>query len=302
MSLRKTISALAAACLLFVSGCSSAAKTETEPVKVLAPQGAPALAVMGMEGDNVEIDYVDGQDLLLSELSKTDGEYDIIAAPVNLGVKTWKEAETYQLNSILTWGNLYIVSETEDWDSEGQTIALFGEGAVPGLVFTNLFPELAASSEYYASVSEASQALLAKQADSALLAQPAAAAAINKGTDQDLNLSTVVDIQQLWQEKYDTSTKGYPQAALFVKKGSEEKVKDALKTLQEFLDDADTESIETKVDAYGADVLGVPSAKLAAATWNAQNIHYVPAAEAKEDLAKFLDVFGLAIPEGLIEE
>lgn len=281
---------------------SSAASSEepAETLKVLAPTGAPALATLGL-GDSAEVEYVDGQDLLISELSKTDGEYDMIVAPVNLGMKTWKEAEAYQLDAILTWGNLYVVAPDENWNEEGKTIALFGEQAVPGMVFNSLYPELNATAEYYPSVSEASAALLSGKADSALLAQPAAAGAIAKGKESDLELSPVADLQAEWTEAHESEHKGYPQAALFVKKGKAADYQAALDEMRDYIDNATAETIEADVEAK-VDELGVPNAKIAASTWQQQNIHMVNASEVQEEIAAFLSLFGIEIPEGIIVE
>lgn len=285
-----------AACL---GGCASS--SQSEDISILCPTGAPALATLGLEDTN-SVEYVEGTDLLVSELSKTDGDYDMIIAPVNVGVKAWKEAGTYELAAILTWGNLYIVSEEEDWDTEGNTLLAFGEGAVPGLVLNNLYPDLNCEVSWYPSVAETSQALLAGSDTTALLAQPVAAGTISKGQDAGKNLNIVTDIQQVWQDTHHTDRKGYPQAALFVKKGKEDACKEAMSQMETFLEDPDADQIEAKVDALSADRLGVPSAKLAAATWDAQNIHYVSAADAKSDLEQFLSVFGMDIPDGLIAE
>lgn len=273
-----------------------------DQVKVLCPQGAPALATIGFEQEDADVDYVEGQDMLMSELTKTDGEYDMIIAPVNVGIKTWKEAQAYEMAGILTWGNLYVVSADEDWNEPDKTIALFGEGAVPGLVFDSVFPDLKATGEYYPSVAEASAALIGGKADAALLAQPAAAGAINKASQNDVELAIVDDLQQMWQEQHETARTGYPQAALFVRKGDADKCAHAMDQMKSFIDSADTARVEEAVELLTPETLGVPSAKLAAATWQQQNIHFEPAADVKEDLQKFLDVFGMQIPDGLILE
>lgn len=299
----KGLAALSVAAGL-LAGCSSEPSKPEGPVKVLAPQGAPALAAMNTLGegkDDINVEYTAGQDVLLSTLASEGSEYDLVFAPVNLGVKTWKEAGAYELEGIVTWGNLYIVSEQEDWNNESVTLAAFGEGAVPGLVFSALYPDVKAKVDYYPSVSEASQALLSGNADAALLAQPAAAAASSKGLDAGKNFTVVADLQQEWLTQHsDTGRKGYPQAAVFVKKGSEEKVQKALDNMTSFLEEADPAAVEAKVDLYGAEVLGVPNAKIAGATWQAQNIHYVKAAECKEDIQAFLDLFGMTLDEDML--
>lgn len=302
--LKWSVSALVALTLAACSSAPSASSTQasstavSEPVKVLAPTGAPALATLGL-GDLAEVDYVDGQDLLVSELSKTDSEYDLIVAPINLGVKTWKESQAYQLDSVLTWGNLYIAAQDENWNEAGKTIAVFGEKAVPGMVFNSLYPDVQATVEYYPSVVEASAALLSQKADSALLAQPAAAGALAKGKESGMELSLVSDLQALWSESHESEHKGYPQAALFVKKDQADKNEAALDAMRTYLDSATPETIEADVEAK-VDQLGVPNAKIASATWGQQNLHMVKASEVEAEIADFLNLFGIEIPEGII--
>lgn len=282
-----------------LAGCASNTPEQTS-FKVLSPAGAPALATLGLKEDaKTQIDYVEGQDVLVSELAKKDGEYDLIIAPVNVGVKIWSSAQAYQLDGIVTWGNLYMVGENTDWNNEENTIALFGENAVPGMVFDNLYPEVKARKEYYPSVAEASQALLAGKANSALLAQPVAAGTIAKGKENGKNLQIAADLQSEWQAAHDTKQKGYPQAALFVRKGvNASKAEEQIKS---FIEKAsDPAVLEKAIEETGAKTLGVPSAQLAAKTWPAQNIHFEKAADVESDLKAFLDVFGIQIPEGLI--
>ena len=57
--------------------------------------GAPALSIQGAADlEDVSIEYVDGSDLLTSELAKEDGEYDIIVAPTNVGAKVYSESKS----------------------------------------------------------------------------------------------------------------------------------------------------------------------------------------------------------------
>ena len=54
---------------------------------------------------NGEIQFVDGTDQLIAQLSKADSEYDIIIAPINIGAQLIAKNQTsYRLKSILTWG------------------------------------------------------------------------------------------------------------------------------------------------------------------------------------------------------
>lgn len=123
-----------------------------------------------------------------------------------------------------------------------------------------------------------------------------------KAGQDGTTLSIVGDLQTAWQDAHESEQKGYPQAALFVKKDKAEEYASQIDALKTYIENATPEKIEEAVDAYGAEQLGVPNAKLAASTWDAQNIHYVAAKDCKEDLQKFLDVFKIQIPEGIIVE
>ena len=311
MSFRNGLKAILAGTLgLTLAACSNGAGS-SEPAKeqialnelsVLCPTGAPALSIMGlaMSEEAPTIEYVEGQDVLVSELSKTDSQYDLIVAPVNAGVKTWSAAGEYQLEGILTWGNLYIVSDGEDWNAPDKTLAAFGESAVPGMVFKELFPETECTVDYYPSVAEASAALLSGKADVALLAQPAAAGALAKANENGRELSIVGDLQKLWAENHEVTQNGYPQAALFVKKEKAGQVDNAINAISDYISSADEQKIETDVNALSAERFGVPNATLAAKTWKAQNIHFEKASEVESDLQAFLNVFGIELPEDMI--
>lgn len=299
MALRRTVKALLCTALFASMAACSSVPEEKTPAKVLCPTGAPALSTLGIQDPELaEVEYTEGQDLLAAELNKSDSEYDVIVAPVNLGVKSWKESDTWQLNAVVTWGNLYMVSDTQDWNVEDNTIGAFGEGAVPGMVFQEVFPDLKCDVTFYPSAAEASQALISGQVHTALLAQPVAAAAVAKCKEAGTEVSVVNDLQQLWQEKTGSENKGYPQAGVFVKKGEDESA--VLEAMSSFLENPTDEELTAKIDEVTPEKLGVPSTKIAVATWKAQNIYYAPASEIQADLEAFLSVFGMSIPDGFL--
>lgn len=274
-------------------------ETIKEEVKVLAPAGAPSLALLGAYNmDKVTIDTVEGADVLTAELAKKDSDYDIIVAPTNLGAKLYEKAEAYQLASVLTWGNLYLVG-SPDTDVNGANIAVFGENAVPGLVFRSLYDVDSMNVTYYGSVQEAQQALLTDQSQVALLAQPAAAATIAKAKEKQKELTVLQDLQKLWQEKHNSESNGYPQASLFIKKGEKKKVQYVLNDIKEYLKNVDEETVSKDIENIGADKLGLPNAAIASKTWKQQNIRFVSSKDAEKDIETFLELFNISCPEGL---
>lgn len=295
MSFRNGIKAALAAVLL--AGCASA--PEKQEIKALVPAGAPALAMyMGtLDNADVTLDYTQGTDLLTAELAKEDGEYDVIVAPVNLGLKTYEANPVYQCAGVLTWGNLYMVGKDEEVLSDpAAEVAAFGEGAIPGMVFNSVQAEdIAGNVTWYPSVAEAQQALLAGKADAALLAEPAVSAA----TAKDDSLKVISDLQTLWKDKEGSERTGYPQAAVFVKESVSD---DFITGLAEALDAVNvkeqSEEMVQEIEDADPEKLGVPSAQIAVKSWPGQNIHFVRAADARADVETFLKKMNMTIPEG----
>ena len=198
---------------LTLAGCST--HKESYSVKILCPTGAPTLAFVS-EYENImengRIDFVKGTNELIAEFSKVDSDYDIIVAPINLGTKLIEKGQTsYKLDSIITWGNLYLVGTSEDALTGNGEIALFGEGAVPQKVFETVNTNKELKTTYYQDASLVQQQLLAKKVKVGMLAEPVATATIAKAKQQGLELKVLKDLQSEY------GSEGYPQAAIFVK-------------------------------------------------------------------------------------
>lgn len=297
---------------LLLTGCVAPAVKENEPevkpednqvvepIKVLAPTGAPALSVMELAADGVNtVDFVTGSEALSAEFAKGDSDYDLILAPINLGTKLISVGKTdYRLEAVITWGNLYLVGTSDTALEEAGNFAAFGENSVPDIVFKNavdveqVVPEIT----YYSSAQDVQGILLSGKAESALLAEPAVTATIAKAKEQGIELKVILDLQAAYQEKMGTASAGFPQAAIFVKSGSEEKVKAALAQMETFVNTTavnNAESISAFVDQLTPEVLGVPNSKIAAATWAKQNIRYTSADTCEADITTMLKLFGI---------
>lgn len=279
-------------------------KKEEEPIKVLTPMGAPSLAMLGLYGDDkVTLETVDGTDVLTAQLSKADGEYDAIIAPINMGAKLLEKGKSeYLLDSVVTWGNLYIVGTDENALSEDGMFAAFGEQAVPQIVMTSSMDmdSIVPTVTYFNSANEVQAQLLSKKANVGLLAEPAATATISKAKEQGLELKVLKDLQKEYQEKNQMKESGYPQAALFVKKGSEDKVASYMAKAKTFANEtsrSDESAISKAVELATPDKLGIPNANIAVKTWKRQNIKYVKATEVKTDIETFLKRFKITLSD-----
>lgn len=316
---------LALAALMLMVGCTSTPTTPEpsptenatdEPVmvstelKILSPTGAPALALLDLlQTSQAVISTVDGSDVLQAAFVNPNPEYDVIVAPTNLGAKLAAMEKTeYRLAGIVTWGNLFLVGkDAADLQDETKILAAFGEGAVPGLVFNAVLESLDIQAEvvYYNSVSEAQAALLAGNADAALIAEPAATATIAKAKQEGLELQVIGDIQQAWQQS--TGFKGYPQAAVFVLKSVYEErpqeveaLLDIIKATLDFGNDAANEAdLLQKLETVGNEVLGTPAAQVVVKAYAGMNLEYRPAEEVKDELKAFLELFGVSEIDGI---
>lgn len=286
-------------------GCGTSSKQAKE-LKILTPNGAPSLSMLGVYKDineKGEMKIVEGSDLISSELVKKDSSYDVIIAPINLGCKLLEKEKTdYKLAGVLTWGNLYLVENTT---VKNDSIAAFGEQAVPGLIF-NLVKDSSdlikdKNVTFYNSVTDVQPQIIQGKVHYALMAEPAATATIAKAKQNHVTLKIVADLQELYQKQVGSSELGYPQAAIFVKNKAD--VEDLLTNIDTFTNtDAlkEDNQIEALIDEIGADVFGVPTAKIVSQTWEKQNIHYKDAKEVKEDVKALLKQFGITYSDDML--
>lgn len=287
-----------------LSGCSSA--KQVKDIKILTPNGATALSLVSVYEEVTkagEIKIVEGADLLSSEFVKKESDYDVIIAPINLGCQLMSKNQTdYRLAGVLTWGNLYIVENT---NVKNNTLAAFGEMAVPGKIF-NLVKDSNdilknAKVTFYNAVSDVQAQMLAGKCQYALMAEPAATATIAKAKQNGSALKINVSLQDLYKQKMNANETGYPQAAIFVK--DKKDVQELLSQLDKFTNQEavkDQNQIESLVDQIGAHVFGVPNAKIAAQTWNHQNIHYKDANDVKDDITSLLKQFKIDFNDDMI--
>lgn len=279
----------------------SAKPLEWESLSILSPKGAPAISLVPLIQENKDsIEFVDGTDVLSAELIK--GEKDMIIAPVNLGAAlSKKDSNPYRLYGIVTWGNLYLVSNSDISFIENEPLALFGEQAVPGLVFNSIKDSLdqVFVSTAFNSVTDVQGQLLSKTFNVGLMAEPLVTATIAKAKtlETPLNLSVYKDIQALWQEK--TGFENYPQAAIYIKADiSADKLKQVEARLELMMAynielNNNSSKLETDITEDLSATLGVPASKILVQAWDRMNVNVVKADENKEAIEAFLELFKL---------
>ena len=122
----------------FYEGTAQGSFTK-QTISVVAPDGAPALAIAGFINDNQDFGTDKAVDYTIVPASNiasymVTGNGDIVVLPVNAATKIYAQ-NGYKLVSVVTHGNLYLMSSKPIITLANQTVGVIGQGAVPDLTF-----------------------------------------------------------------------------------------------------------------------------------------------------------------------
>ena len=280
--------------VLFLSVCG-AASAEENAFTVVAPNGAPGIALATLAvNDPDHFPYV-AADTIASVFAAN--EADFIIAPLNAGAKLYKAGKsTYKLAAVVTWGNLCFASQRPDFTLEsmnGAVVTLFGENTINASVALRVLEQngVTPSEIQYLAGAANTQSLLLTDAEAIVLtAEPAVTAAKIKNP-----AVTAYPLSTLGAEQY-------TQAALFVRAETLEAQPEAVAA---FLEKAAaacaqcTDDVEAVAEA--SVTLGIlPNAKVAVQAIPDCSIRFVPALEAREAVEATVAIdpaqFGGAVP------
>ena len=235
--MRKFLSLLLGLVIAFTTFSLVACDTpdsQSQTLKMYAPDGAPALSIAKFINDNEN--FIDGVTVDYNVVSANDigpkmaqGQADLIVMPINAASKLYKAnaSDPYKMVAVVTHGNLFLMSsESTDLDGlKGKVVGVIGQGLVPDLTFRSVLK--AHDLLDFVQVGEApvegkivlryfndapSMIPLLKQGvlSVGLLAEPACTNLTKMPNNYTWNR---IDVQEL----YDSEAKSYPQAVLMVK-------------------------------------------------------------------------------------
>ena len=208
--------------------------SQSQTLKMYAPDGAPALSIAKFINDNEN--FIDGVTVDYNVVSANDigpkmaqGQADLIVMPINAASKLYKAnaSDPYKMVAVVTHGNLFLMSsEATELDGlKGKVVGVIGQGLVPDLTFRSVLK--AHDLLDFVQVGEApvegkivlhyfndapSMIPLLKQGvlSVGLLPEPACTNLTKVANNYSWNR---IDVQEL----YDSEAKSYPQAVLMVK-------------------------------------------------------------------------------------
>lgn len=290
---------------MLMSGC---VPTNHEAIKIMVPLGSPTLAFLStLNDDMTDFHLVSGTDPLLAAFINPNQEFDIIVAPIDLGIKLiQKEATNYKLWGVLTWGNLVVVAPSADVFETSGDIALFGQHTIIQHISERaLFPLLnQLTPTYYPSVADAFVSLMTNKSQAALLAQPFAQVAIQQATAQGKSFSIVMNVSDAYKQV--SGCDNYPQAAIFVNQHAyaknQENIDSLLTDVQKYIHviEQNPTKLQTDLEAFDMTALGLPPATLLTSIWDQLQISPHPAQQVLTEISVLLEMLELHFDETMI--
>lgn len=238
---------LATLCVFSIS-CDK--EIDGSEISIVAPDGAPALAISSLIKDK-EVDgiKVNANVVSASIIGQEAIKSDFAIMPVNAAAKLYNNGAKIKVVSTVTNGNLFILSSIDNPDFslqslKGKMFYSIGEASVPAAILISLLQN--ANIKYEVGEKAIENKVCIKYVDGAallpflmqakqkgeevygLLAEPAVSKAVTKG------LYNVADVQDLYKTMQGATTKGFAQAVLVCKSTtSEAVVKKVIKALQD---------------------------------------------------------------------
>ncbi|TVR29818.1 MAG: ABC transporter substrate-binding protein [Spirochaetaceae bacterium] len=231
-------------------------------------------------------------DLLVSQILA--GVLDIVALPTNLAANLYNRQSGLQLLAASGGGVLYLVSDRAlGWeDIRGRTVHTLARGATPDILFqalaraSGLEPGIDFDLRYSADQTELAQQLIAGHVDLAVLPEPFVTRVI--GANPDLRVA--MDLGETYREHFGGET--YPMTALAVSRSFAEQHATVLETFAAaYIDGLDWfRANREQGAAEAAERVSIPAPVIVSA-FDRLNLLYIPAATARDDVHRLLEIF-----------
>lgn len=280
-------------------------------VRVVAPEGATTIAMLKMIYEqpdlleNVTLNYesMNSTDLLASEIIAENVDFAIV--PTNLAIKLYNKGVPYEMVSMNTHGNLYMITSQTytSWeDIKGQDIYMIGQGLVPDLIFRSLLkangldPETDVNLIYLAGAAEVGPTYISGKSTITIMPEPVLSTLDVKGVQYNLLFD--------FQEEYDAISGfegGYPQSGLIVRKTIADSYPELVEAFASALDESATWLIENPEMAasYAEHLeLGIP-APVFKNSIDGMNIRHENAYDNRTKLEQFFELLQADSPEAI---
>lgn len=252
MKSRKILTLLLIITLMLGIAMLSACNKDEEGYTLVAPDGAPALAIACLTDKISTSDTIYTLNKKIVPASNIGSEAlnsDLAVVPANLAAKMYNEGKDLKILAVVTNGNLFVISSQENGILSvdalvGKLVYSIGQNSVPDMIFKTLLNNLdikfkvgeqaqegVVTIKYCANGSDVnSRLLLAKERGEeayGVIAEP------DVQTGKNNQLYEIFDLQELWTAYSKDEFVGYAQAVLIAKSSVCEDSKFVEKLLKE---------------------------------------------------------------------
>lgn len=298
----KIICILSIVCIIAVG--LTACKADNDNYTLVAPDGAPALAVMNLFGKEFAGAKIDISLTAATNIASSAMENDLAILPSNVAVNLFNGGRDIKMIGVVTFGNIYMISslnqQVESLENlKGKLVYSIGQNSVPDFVFRSILKSKNIDFEVGESAVEGKVVIKYAQAPAiisylvqnkasgveayGIIAEPAVSNAVNKG------LTQVFDLQELYSNG---DSYGYAQAVLIASpKAYEDRnfIKAVIKQMEkneEYLLANYTEGYNLIKEKYPSTTL---PETMGENTVRKSNVGFMSARDAKESFVKLMN-------------
>lgn len=271
-----------------------------DSIRVIVPDGLPALSIVNMmsttkEIDGKKIDYKVEKlsDALVVNMLKREG--DIAVVPSNFSAQLYNKNLGYKILGTVGWGSFYVVSRENIKSLEelkGKEVYTFGKGLTPDIIFQSILERKGIDKKdikinYLSNGNEVASLYLGKKVDTIVIPEPM----LSKVLSKSLSSNIVANLNDEWKNIIESDL-GYPQSTLVVK---EEVYNTNPKLVEEFISKL-TESIsliyknqDKTTENIKLNNLGIDTSILDKVLTRA-NISYTQVVDCQEEYHKYFEI------------
>ena len=184
-----------------------------DSIRVIVPDGLPALSIVNMmsttkEIDGKKIDYKVEKlsDALVVNMLKREG--DIAVVPSNFSAQLYNKNLGYKILGTVGWGSFYVVSRENIKSLEelkGKEVYTFGKGLTPDIIFQSILERKGIDKKdikinYLSNGNEVASLYLGKKVDTIVIPEPMLSKVLSKSLSSNI-------VANLNDEVYNTNPK-----------------------------------------------------------------------------------------------
>ena len=283
--------------ILLLAGLITSCSSSEENLKIIAPVGAPAIALYdSIDNPNFETNSTPKN--ILAMMTE-NSEKDVVVIDTISGIQAIQKNNAFKIAATITFGNFFIASTGNDENStmdKDDKIVLFGKEQNPDKIFHCIYGDsFDENIEWVNSASDAAKCLITgtnsitqNKIDYVFLAQPAIYKALNKNTKASVYANVQEEYKKITNEEM-------VQASLFVNKNSDKRqINSFLNNLENSINALlkDPTSITAKLENS---ILGATSEEIVTILkeGNSFGLGFKKAIDNKDGIDRFLKVFNI---------